>query len=109
MAYDPAVASAMREAVAALSGISERAMFGGICFMLNGHMLCGVAKSDLMFRVGPEAYGAALGEPDGGPMLFTGRPMQGFVGVPLAAAEDQARLAFWVAKAAEFVGRLPPK
>jgi hypothetical protein len=109
MAYDQQVASAMRQAVAGLAAISELPMFGGLCFMLNGHMLCGVAKAEMMFRVGPQAYEAALAEADAGPMGITGRPMRGLVGVALKTAADDARLAAWVARAVAFVGTLPPK
>jgi len=54
-------------------------MFGGIAFMLNGNMCCGVTNDDLMVRVGADGLEDALDQPNARPMDFTGRPMKGFV------------------------------
>ncbi len=54
MPYDPHLADRMRAALARRRSISERAMFGGFCWMLNGNMLCGVEVGRFMFRVGKE-------------------------------------------------------
>jgi len=54
-------------------------MFGGLAFLLDGRMFCGIVKNDLMVRVGPEKYEKALGMAHARPMNFTGRPMTGYV------------------------------
>ncbi|AVX04105.1 hypothetical protein MXMO3_01575 [Maritalea myrionectae] len=90
--------------------VSERKMFGGIAFMLNGNMLVGPHKDGtLMVRVGPELYDEALSRPGAKEMDFTGKPMKGFVHVhPDKIADDEA-LRTWIALATQFVGALPPK
>lgn len=55
MAHDPHLAELLREALSGMTGITERNMFGGVCFLLNGNMLAGVANHDrFMFRVGKD-------------------------------------------------------
>jgi hypothetical protein len=60
-------------------------MFGGLCFLVNGNMACGVEKRNLVVRVGPENYDRALSKPSARPMDFTGRALKGFVYVSLLA------------------------
>jgi len=81
MPYDPHLAELMRLALAGRAGISERKLFGGYCWMLNGNMLCGVEVGRYMFRVGPDLHAEALARPGAGPMDITGKPMKGFVWV----------------------------
>ena len=79
MTLDDTVAGRVRRAMAKFPGVVERRMFGGLVFMLGGHMCCGVLGDELMVRVGREAYAAALARPHARPMDFTGRPLTGFV------------------------------
>jgi hypothetical protein len=53
--------------------VTEKKMFGGVAFLLDGKMFCGVVKDELMVRVGPDAFEAALAEKHVRPMDFTGR------------------------------------
>lgn len=109
MAYDPRLAALMRKALAGMAGITERNMFGGVCFLLNGNMLAGVANHDrFMFRVGKDQEAEALARPGARPMDFTGRKMGGLVWVDADAAIE-AGLEDWLKFAARFVGALPPK
>ena len=87
----------------------EIKMFGGIAFMLRGHMCCGVVKDLLMVRVGPEGYEKALTKPHARPMDFTGRPLKGLVFVAPAGTRTEKGLAGWVEQAARFVRTLPPR
>jgi hypothetical protein len=98
----------MRVALKARTGITERKMFGGYCWMLRGNMLCGVEVGRFMFRVGKELEPEALARSGAMPMDITGRPMRGFVWVRADAARGKA-LTQWIDLAAQFVGALPPK
>ena len=79
MAYDEGLAQVFRDALARIDGVTEKRMFGGLCFLLNGNMLCGVHKGGGMARVGKENEAAALQIEGVTPLAFTGRPMGGFV------------------------------
>ncbi len=89
-------------------GSSERKMFGGLAFMLDGHMCCGIVGSDLMLRLGSEGADAALNRAHVRPMDFTGRPMASMVYVAQEGTRGVA-LRDWVEAAAAFVRTLPPK
>jgi TfoX/Sxy family transcriptional regulator of competence genes len=107
--HDPvALAERLRRVFAKRRGITEKAMFGGICFLHRGNMLCGTAKQGFMFRVGKEQDAAALKRLGAQPMDFTGRRMAGFVWVDPAACDARA-LRGWVALAEGYVGTLPEK
>ena len=84
-------------------------MFGGLAFMLNGNMLCGVVRDDLMVRVGPERYEALLAQPHARPMDFTGRALKGLVYIGPAGHRSDAALATWVKRGVDFAASLPPK
>ena len=109
MAYDEGVAQRLREVFEEDFDVIERKMFGGIAFMVNGHMSCGVADEDLMVRVGPEQYEAALRRPHAREMDFTGRPLRGFVYVAPDGFESDEDLLAWVDISLKFVTALPPK
>ncbi|MFI2812549.1 MULTISPECIES: TfoX/Sxy family protein [Microbulbifer] len=107
MAYNEELAEKVRELLQENDGLTEKQMFGGLAFMLNGNMACGVVGEELMVRVGPDNYQEALGERYTRPMDYTGRPLKGMVYV-----EEDAILADlddWVCRGAEFAGSLPPK
>ena len=109
MAYNEALAARVRSIIQSQADYSERKMFGGLCLMSGDHMVCGVAKDDLMVRVGPENHDAALARPGVQPLDFTGRPMRGMVYVEPSGYESDADLHGWVEQALNFVKTLPPK
>lgn len=88
MAYDPGLAELLRDALTG-QPVVEKKMFGGIAFMLNSHMLCGLHKGGVMVRVGKENYEAALALQGVAPMLFTGKPMTGMVDLADDAVADE--------------------
>jgi TfoX/Sxy family transcriptional regulator of competence genes len=109
MAHDPHLAELLRDALAGRQGITEKNMFGGVCFLLNGNMIAGVANHDsFMFRVGKDLEAEALAQPGARPMDFTGRKMGGMIWVGADEAIE-AGLKEWVDFTARFVGGLPPK
>lgn len=107
MAYNQTLAEKVRELLQENDGLSEKQMFGGLAFMLNGNMACGVVGEELMVRVGPDNYQEALAERYTRPMDYTGRPLKGMVYVEEDAVA--ADLDNWVSRGAEFAGSLPPK
>lgn len=109
MAYDEGLAQRLRETYTALDNVVEKKMFGGIAFMVSGHMSCGVSNDHLMARIGPQQYEKALGMPGARPMDFTGRPMKGFVFVDPEGLESDQDLTGWVNMSLTFVRSLPPK
>ena len=109
MAYDEGLAQRIRENLDDRPGVSERKMFGGLCFMLNGNMACGVTSDDLMVRVGPDAHADALAQPGARKMDFTGRPMKGFVFVSVDRLEKDSDLGEWIERGMKFASTFPPK
>jgi len=109
LAYDPGLAELMRDDLADVASISEKKMFGGIAFMLDGHMVCGVHQGGGMFRIGKEAEADALAIEGAGPMMFTGKRMGGFIDVSDDALVDDDRRATWMAMALAYARSLPPK
>jgi TfoX/Sxy family transcriptional regulator of competence genes len=103
-----ALAARLRRALAKRRGVTEKRMFGGVCFLLRGNMICGVSKTDFMFRVGADQDGEALSRKGARPMDFTGRPMRGFVWVSPDSC-DARGLSRWVALAQAHVAALPAK
>lgn len=108
MAYDPGLAQTLRDALADLP-VTEKAMFGGLAFLLGGHMVCGVHKGGAMVRVGKERYAEALALPGVTPMMFTGKPMVAMVDVSDAAVEDDGIRGQLLGMALATVRALPPK
>lgn len=99
MAYDEALAERVRGELEGRANVVEKKMFGGIAFMVSGSMACGVIADDLMIRVGPERYEAALARPHARPMDFTGRPLRGMVYIAAEGLRTDASLATWIAEA----------
>ena len=109
MSYDERLAARVRKGLSRSTGVTERSMFGGVAWMLDGNMFVGIVKDELMVRVGPLAHDAAVAEPHARIMDFTGRPMRGYVFVAPPGFRSDAALAKWVTLAAEFVATLPAK
>lgn len=108
MAWDEGLAQLMREDLAG-EAITEKKMFGGLAFLMNGHMVCGIHKGGAMFRVGKPNEAAALAIPGAAPMMFTGKPMAGMVDFSDEATADDARRRQVMKLALGFVKGLPPK
>ncbi len=109
MTYDEGLAERIRGTMDPLHGVAEKKMFGGLAFMVRGHMAVGIVKDELMVRVGPDAYERLVERPHARAMDFTGRPMKGFLYVASdGLAEDQA-LAHWIGHGVEYALSLPRK
>jgi TfoX/Sxy family transcriptional regulator of competence genes len=108
MAYDEGLAQILRDDLAD-HPITEKKMFGGLCILSHGNMLCGVHKGGGMFRVGKPNMEAALAVPGADHMTFTGRPMGGIVECTPEALADDGTRARLLALALDFARTLPPK
>ena len=108
MAYDENLADRVRGALPGDAEVTERKMFGGLAFLLNGHMFAGVVGSELMVRLGHEAAQQALERDHVREMDFTGRPMKSMIFVRPAGLHEPA-LQHWVTAAADHARTLPPK
>ena len=100
MAYDEALAGRVRDELTGLAAFEEKKMFGGLAFIVNTHMACGIVGGDLMVRVGKAGYEDALAS-GSRELEFTGRPMRGLVTVAADEVADPAVLERWVMVAAE--------
>ena len=109
MAIDEGLVERIRTATGADPLISERKMFGGLCFMSDGNMCFGVLGDEIMVRVGPDAYVEALGRPHAREMDFTGRSMRGMVYVDPDGISEDADLEAWLQRGLAFARSLPPR
>jgi TfoX N-terminal domain len=110
MAYDEDLANRIREQFAGETALTEQRMFGGLGFMLGGHM-CVAARGGggLLARVDPEASDAALAEPHASLMEMRGRQMRGWIVVAPEGVDSDEPLAGWIERSKAFVRTLPPK
>jgi TfoX/Sxy family transcriptional regulator of competence genes len=109
MAFDENLAGRIRAHLGTRTDVAERKMFGGIIFMLQGNMCCGVHRDALIVRLGPAEAGAALREPYTRVFDLTGRPMKAWVLVDAKGLAKDAQLGKWLDRAAKWAGSLPPK
>ena len=108
MAYDEKLAARVRALLDDRSDVRERRMFGGLTFMVAGHMCCGVNGDELIVRLDPDREDDALAKPHARPVDFTGRPMRGFVTVQPEGLKG-AQLKRWVRQAVAQADSLPHK
>jgi TfoX/Sxy family transcriptional regulator of competence genes len=109
MAYDDLLASRIRAQLSTLPNLVEKKMFGGIGFILQGNMACGVNKNNLIVRVGIGQYETALSRPHVRPFDMTGKPMTGWVVVEPQGYTNDAELKRWIKQGVEYAASLPPK
>ena len=109
MAYDDGLAERIRGIFESMENVVEKKMFGGLCFMVNGHMCCGLTQEDLMIRVGKPNYEKTLKKEYARPMDFTGKPLTGMIYVASRGISEDQVLKDWVQLGLDFVKTLPPK
>ena len=109
MAYDEGLAQRVREIIEEQIGFNEKKMFGGVCYLLNGNMACGILNDNLIVRVGPKKYEDSLKLPSTRKFDITGKPMKGWVMVSSDACETDKDLFKWVHKGVHCALSLPPK
>ncbi len=103
MAYNEKLANMTRELISlAEKNVQEKAMFGGLCFMVNDKMCVGVEKDRLMVRLDPARYDEVMEKEGCKPMDFTGKVMKGFVFVDADVLNTKKKLEYWVRLALEY-------
>jgi len=103
MAYDEKLADRVREIIAIHhKKVTEKKMFGGLCFMVNDKMCVGVEKERLMVRLDPEKQDEVMEKEGCKPMDFTGKVMKGFVFVDIDALNTKKKLEYWMNLALEY-------
>jgi TfoX-like protein len=107
--HDVAVnAERLRAALAGHGSVTEKRMFGGVCFLLRGHMLCAASGRGFMFRVGKAQNAKALARRGVTQVVMNGRRFEGFVRVDPARC-DARSLRGWIGMGKRYVTALPPK
>jgi hypothetical protein len=109
MPYNQQLAQRIREETKTIPGLQEKKMFGGVGFIIQGNMACGVHGEDLIVRTGTENYQAALNRPHTRPFDMTGKPMAGWILVDPKGYEKDHDLQYWVQLGVIFAQTLPPK
>ena len=109
MPYNAEIDKRIREIVSHWSGSDCKKMFGGVCYLINGNMVCGVYKDFLILRLGVDPAKSFLRLPYVKPFDITGRPMKGWIMVEEKGFKEEQELASWLNKAKEFVLTLPSK
>jgi|SRR5271167_4753256 len=110
MAYDTELANRIRELLAQQAGVDEKAMFGGLAFLINGHMAVAASSSGgLMVRVPPDETDKLLGRAHVSPMVMAGRETRGWLLVDAAGIKTTRQLQSWVTMGTGYARSLPPK
>lgn len=109
MAYDEQLADEVRTHIGTRPGLTEREMFGGIAFMVNGNMAVGVSGDELMVRVGKEAHDQAVAPRGARTFDMGARPMRGWINVAPDGMGSEEELRAWVDQGVAYAESLPPK
>ena len=110
MAYDEDLANRIRELIAAGADVSERRMFGGLAFLVAGHMAVAASREGgLMVRVDPDATDTLLAKPHARPFEMRGRALDGWLRVDAEGVRTKRQLAPWVERGVAYARSLPPK
>jgi hypothetical protein len=109
MPYDAGLAQRLRESLTDVPDLSEKKMFGGLAFLVAGNLCVGVIGDELVARVGPDGFPAAVERAGARVFDFSGRPMKGWVMVRPEGFEDDDALGDWVGRSLTFARSLPPR
>ena len=109
MAYNEHLAGKVEALLREKPGFTMKKMFGGVGFILNGNMACGVLNDDLIVRVGPQSYEKYLSFPEAREFDTSGRSMKGWVMVSFEGEIKKQDLEIWVQRGVEVALGLPPK
>ncbi len=96
MAYNEQLNNRIREALMHLPNVEEKYMFGGVCYMVDGKMCIGIAGDEMMCRIGPDRYEESLERNGCREMVFTGKPMKGYVFVSEEGMKTKKDFQHWI-------------
>ncbi len=102
MAFNEKLNDRIREAIMNLPNVEEKHMFGGTCFMVNEKMCVGVVKDEMMCRINPDIYEEVLQKNGCREMVFTGKPMKGYVFVSEEGMKTTQEFNYWINLCLEF-------
>jgi TfoX/Sxy family transcriptional regulator of competence genes len=110
MAYDEELANRVREHVQREAGLTEKRMFGGLAFLINGNMSVSASgQGGLLVRCDPAQTEALVGEPHAHRFVMRGREMNGWLRVDADAASSDDELSRWIAIGVAYARSLPAK
>lgn len=109
MAFDETLAARIRAQIGKRKGVAEKRMFGGIAFLVNGNMSCGVHDNEMIVRLDPAEAGKALSQKHTRVFDLAGRPMKGWILVGPDGLRADAALARWVDVGANYAASLPER
>jgi len=110
MAYDEDLANRIREILATDPDITEKRMFGGLAFLIGGHMSVSASgQGGLLLRCDPAETEALRAKPGAGPFVMRGKAMDGWLRVEQDAVKTKRQLERWVARGVGYARSLPPK
>jgi TfoX/Sxy family transcriptional regulator of competence genes len=107
VAYNEALAERVRSVMLGVPNVDEKKMFGGVTFMVDGQMCCGVLKDELVVKTGPEGFKELVAQPYVRPFDFSGRPMVGMVYVASPGVSTDEQLREWIQRGLRFVKQNP--
>jgi hypothetical protein len=110
MAYDEQLAQRIRELVAIESGLTEKAMFGGLAFLINGNMAVSASgQGGVLLRIDPAQSDELAAKPHAARFVMRGRAMDGWLRIDAAGVTTRAQLVRWIARGVDYARSLPPK
>lgn len=110
MPYDAEIADRVRELLAGEEDLAERKMFGGLAFLVAGHMAVAASgQGGIMVRVDPAESERIIETTNARPMEMRGRAMQGWLRVESSDVRTKRQLARWVTLGTRYARTLPPK
>jgi len=109
MAYNEALADDIRVRIGGHPGLTEKRMFGGIAFMINGNMAVGVSGDELMVRIGKDVHDEMVALPGARTFDMSARPMRGWLAVTREGFATDADLNRWIDRGVAFAEGLPGK
>ncbi len=110
MAYDQAIEAIIHELYVGEQGLTAKAMFGGVCYLVGGNMAFGIYKDNLIIRLGsPERAQEEIDSGRALPFDITGKAMKGWVMVPKTRLADVGDYRKWLDLGLAFAKSLPSK
>jgi TfoX/Sxy family transcriptional regulator of competence genes len=110
MAFDEELAERIRVLLGTEPALTEKRMFGGLAFLINGHMsVAASGQGGLLVRVDPDESDALIAGSSAEPMVMRDRPMTGWLRVPEAGVRAESELERWVRIGVAYARSLPPK